>query len=51
MVRFSFIKKNKAYQKSYMKVGVKKPLLCGYDASKDMESPCSVDGSPGEVKN
>ena len=28
-VRFSFIKKNKAFQKSYMKVGVKKLLRAG----------------------
>ena len=28
-MRFSVIKKNKAFQKSYMKVGVKKPLCAG----------------------
>ena len=47
-VRFSIIKKNQAFLKSYMKVGVKK-LLSGYGASKDVMSSCSGDGSHGEV--
>ena len=37
-VRFSLIKKNKAFQKSYMKVCVKKLLSARYDASKDLGS-------------
>ena len=40
-VRFSIIKKNKAFQKNCMKVGVKKLLRAGHGASKDVESSCS----------
>ena len=35
-VRFSLIKKNKTFQKNYMKVGVKKLLQAGHGASKDV---------------
>ena len=44
-VGFSIIKKNKAFQKDYMKVGVKKLLCAGIDASKNMGSPCGWDVS------
>ena len=49
-VRFSLIKKNKAFQKSYMKVGAKKLLRSGHGASKDMGSLYSGDCSHGEVE-
>ena len=44
-VRFSLVKKNKAFQKSCQEV-----VTCGYDASKDLGSPCSGDVSHEEVK-
>ena len=46
-VRFSLIQKNKAIQKSYMKVGAKKLLR----ASKNVESACCGDGSYRKNKN
>ena len=44
-VRFSLIKKSKAFQKSYMKVGVKKLLRTLNGTSKSVQSACSGDGS------
>ena len=44
-VRFSLIKRNKAFQKSYVKVVSRR---C-YDRY-DMDSSCSGDGSHGEVE-
>ena len=49
-VRFSLIKKNKPFRKSYMKVGVKKVAACGYGASKNVESPCSREPSTERFK-
>ena len=40
-VRFSLVKKNKAFQKNCTKVRVKKVVASGYDASKDLGSSCS----------
>ena len=35
-VRFSLIRKNEAFQKSYIKVGRQKVATCSHDASKDL---------------
>ena len=48
-VRFSIIKKNKAFQKNYMKVG-EEVVACRHDANKNMESPCGWNVSHGEVE-
>ena len=48
-VRCSLTKQRKAFQKSYMKVDVKKLLCAGMMPSWDLGSPCSGDGSHGEV--
>ena len=47
-VRFTPIKKNKAIQKFHSSV-CQEVVTCGYDASKDLRSPCSGDVSYGEV--
>ena len=49
-VRFSIIKKNKAFQKNYMKSGCQEVAACRHDASKNMGSPCGWDVSHGEVE-
>ena len=49
-VRFPLIKKNEAFQKSYMKVGVKEAVESVHGASKDLGSSCSGDGSHREVE-
>ena len=49
-VRLSLIKKNKAFQKKLHESGCQEVATCMYDASKDLESPCSGDGSHGEVE-
>ena len=47
-VRFSIIKKNNAFQKNYMKAGVKNLLRAGYGTSPDLGSPCGGNGCHGE---
>ena len=42
-VRCSLMKKNKAFQKSYMKVECQEVDTCRCDASKDLGSPCNGD--------
>ena len=49
-VRFFLIQRQKLFPKSYMKVECQEAATCGYDASKNVESPCSWDGSHGEVE-
>ena len=49
-VRFSLIKKNEAFSKELHESGCQKVAMCGFDASKDLETACSVDGSHGEVE-
>ena len=49
-VRFSLFKKNKAFQKSYMKVGVKELLRAGIVPARTWRSACSLDGSYGKVQ-
>ena len=48
-VRFSLIKKNKAFQKNCLKVGGQEVAACRHDASKNMGNACSRDGSQGKV--
>ena len=48
-VRFSLIKKNKALQKNYMKVGVRKLLRAGMMPARTLASPRSGDVSHGKV--
>ena len=48
-LRFSLIKKNRAFQKSYLKVGVGKWLRASNDASKNLGSSRSADVSHGDV--
>ena len=43
-MRVSLIKKNKPFQKNYMKMGVKKLPRAGYGASKDVERACGGGG-------
>ena len=49
-VRFSLMKKNKAFQKELHESGCQEVVTSGCDASKDLGSPCSGDGSHGEVE-
>ena len=49
-MRFSFLKKKKQISKELHESGCQEAVTCGYDASKDLESPCSGDVSHGEVK-
>ena len=49
-VRFSRIKKNKAFQKNFLKVVGQEAATCGHGASKDLMSPRSGDGSHREIK-
>ena len=44
-VRFPIIKKNKAFQKNYMKGGCQEVATCRHDASNDLVSPCGWDVS------
>ena len=44
-MRFSIIKKNKTFQKNYMKVGGQEVAPCRHDVSKDLGSPCGWDVS------
>ena len=48
-LRFSIIKKNEAFQKNYMKVGVKKLSTSGHGTSKNLGSSCSGDSSNGKI--
>ena len=48
-LRFSIIKKKKAFQKNYMKVGVKKLLRAGMMPARTWRSACSGNGSHGKV--
>ena len=50
-VRFSLINKSKAFQKSYMKVGVKKLLRTLNGTSKSVQSACSGGWLPQKVSN
>ena len=50
-VRFSLIKKNKAFSKKLHESGCQEVDTCRYDASKDLVSPCNGDVSHGEFKN
>ena len=49
-VRFSLIKKNKAFQKSYMKVG-RQEVVEDYGTSKSVESACSGVGPYRNIKS
>ena len=49
-MRFSLIKKNEAFQRKLHESGCQEVATCRFDASKDLESPCSRDVSHGEVK-
>ena len=44
-MRFSIIKKNKAFQKNYMKVEGQEVGTCRHDANKNVGGACSRDGS------
>ena len=47
---YIFFFKKKPFQKNHMKAGVKKLLRAGMMPAKVLGSPCSGDGSHGEVK-
>ena len=50
-VRFSIIKKNKAFSKELHESGWKEVATCRHDASKDLVSSCGWDVSSGKVQN
>ena len=49
-VVFSFMKKNKAFSKGLHESGHQEVVTWRYDATKNLENPCSRDVSDGEGK-
>ena len=49
-VRFSLIKKNKVFQKSYMKVEGQEVSTSGYGTSENVESACSRNCTHRKIK-